>query len=201
MSRQLPGYETGRTVTPREPLLSHDGMIQVPIVLDAVNGVDGSNGTFTYEIRAGWLMGRIAASGLWTPCKRTTVNGTTGTVTAVVLANAAAFVVGDTITIGTDTGISITAIDYATNTITIASTTVADGDVVFSEDGSQTCRGMLLDFARLRKADNTAPANQSARLLIQGAVKISLLLGDATAIRADTAAKLSGIRFSDDHGQ
>lgn len=203
MGQHLPGYEVGRTVSDREILFSQGAMIQVPIVVDGALGIDGGNGNYSYELRAGWLMGRITASGRWVPCKRTTVTpagGATGTDVPVV--NAAAFKVGDVISVGADSNKTITAISYATNTITVSgSFTFANSEAVVAQDGSQTARGILLDFVKLKNDDNTAAVHRSAGLLIQGAVRVSRLLGDVAAIRADTNAKLGGFRFSDDYGQ
>lgn len=203
MGQHLPGYEVGRTAQNREVLFSTEGAIQVPIVVDGTKGIDGSNGTFNYEIRAGWLMGRVTASGRWVPCKRTTVTpagGATGTDVPVV--NAAAFKVGDVISVGADAGKTVTAVNYTTNTISVSgSFTFANNEAVVAEDGSQTARGVLLDFVKLKNDDNTAAIHRSAGLLIQGGVRVSRLLGDTAAIRADTGARLAGIRFSDEHGQ
>lgn len=200
---QLPGFEVGRSVEPREVVLTDAGSIRVPIVVDGDISIDGANTGFTYEIRAGWLMGRTA-SGRWCPCKRTRTNGASGgSSSTATVHNAAAFRVGDAIDIGATTNRNITAVNYAANTITFDGSAVSwsDGAAVAARDGSQTCRGVLLDFVRLRNADNTQSAHKSAGLLIQGAVKVERLLGDVTAIRADSNAKLAGIRFSDDHGQ
>lgn len=202
MSTILPGTRVGRSMVPREIMLSREAMIQVPIVLDPTLSVDGRNDVL-FEIRPGWLMGRVAASGRWTPCKRTTVTSTGGATAATIpVVNAAAFRVGDTISVGGDTGKQITAINYQTNVITVAGAafTFASSEPVLAEDGSQTCRGALLDFARLRDEDGVTPVPRSAGLLIQGAVQTAMLLGDVAAIRADGAARVGGLRFSDEHG-
>jgi hypothetical protein len=202
MSQHLPGYETGRSIRPREIMLTREAMIQVPIVVDGANSTDGGNTGFPYELRAGWPMAQVAATGLWTPCKRTTTTGAGGTGAAITVVDASAFLAGDAIDVGADTNQTIVSVDYATNTITLgASITWAADEAVVARDGSQTCRGFLLDFVRLRNEDNTAAADKSAGLLIQGAVKTEMLLGDMAAIRSDAQAKLAGIRFSDDHGQ
>lgn len=202
MSQHLPGYEVGRSMVDREVLFSGAGLISVPVVLDGNKAIDGANGSFTYEIRAGWLMGRVTTGGLWRPCPRTTASGSGSSSTALVVVNAAAFRAGDTIKIGSNANVVANAINYATNTLTLASAqSWSSGDAVRVQDGSETCRGVLLDFVKLRTDDNTLPASRSAGMAIQGAVKAGMLLGDAAAIRADTAAKLAGIRFSDEHGQ
>ena len=58
------------------------------------------------------------------------VNGTSGAVTAVVVDDADFFTPYSVISIDTDNDIQVTAVNYSTNTLTIASTTVADNDVV-----------------------------------------------------------------------
>lgn len=201
MSR-LPGFESGRSVAPREVVLTDAGSIRVPIVVDGELSIDGGNADFPFEIRPGWLMGRTA-SGRWTPCKRTRANGASGgTSNAVVVHNAAAFRVGDAIDIGAATNRNVVAVDYATNTITFdgSAASWSDAAAVAARDGSQTCRGVLLDFVRLRNGDDQ-PAHKSAGILIQGAVRTERLLGDVAAVRADSDAKLAGVRFSDEHGQ
>lgn len=192
MTSQLPGREAGRTIVDREisyggvPLEYHAG----GAVMNASKAIDGGNTGYTYEIRAGWPLGRITATGLLVPCKRTQVNQSGATGTAFIVDNAAAFRVGDTISVGADTGKVISAIDYTTNTITVGgSFTFADNEAVVAEDGSQTCIGFLGEFLRLRNADNTADQNQAvSKLVVGGVVNQSYLLGDITAILADTTS-------------
>lgn len=201
MGQHLPGYEVGRAVTMREVLLSTAGTILLPVVIDGNLGTDGGNTNYTYEIRAGWPIGRLTASGRFVPCKRTIANGAGSSTATLVVNNAAPFRVGDTIKVAANANVAINAINYGTNTITIASAqTWANGAEVRAQDGSETCRGILLDSVKLRNDDNTAPVHRSASMLIQGAVRVSMLLGDVAALRADAAAKLAGIRFSDEHG-
>lgn len=195
MGHKLPGYEAGRSVTPREILYSPEGAAYKPggIVVDGTKSKDGANTNYTFELRAGWAMGRITASGKYCPCKRTQVNGTSGSVTQITVDNAAPFVVGDTITVGGDTGKVITAIDYTANTIDWSGAiTVADNDVVFCEDGSGICCGFLADFVRLRNADNDAAEDKSAKLLIEGKVNKAMLLGDIDAIIATLSSHFLG---------
>ena len=188
MSQHLPGVETGRTMTPREIMLTREAMIQVPIVVDGNLGIDGGNTNSTDEIRAGWFMGRITASGRWTPCKRTLADGAGTSATALVVDNPGAFKAADSIKIGSGSAVTISALNYSTRTLTLAAArTWSDNDVVIAQDGSETARGLLLDFVKLRNGDNTAAAHKSAGLLIQGVLTVSMLLGDAAAIRADTS--------------
>lgn len=189
LGNAIPKYESLRTYTPREFFYSLEKQKIKPggILLDGTNGIDGGNTGYTYDLRAGWLMGQITASGKYVPLKRTRVKtGTTGTVTALTVDNAAAFIAGDVITVGADTGLTVSAVDYTTNTLTISSTAVVDGEAVFAEDGSKTCRGILFEFARLRNYDNSAAADKIAMLLTGGVINTAGLLGDWAALLAST---------------
>lgn len=181
------GRQTHNSVNLHDPLWNTKpgtyGFHVGGIVLDGTNGVDGVNSP-TYDIRPGWLLGRITATGLYVPLKRTRVNGTTGQQTQVVLDNSYAFRVGDVISIGSDTNITIADIDYATHTITIAATTVADNEEVVAQDGSATFAGILADFRRLRNLDNDAPENKSANMYNFGQIDTSKLYGDWAALLA-----------------
>lgn len=200
MGTHLPGVETGFQAQPREILLSTAGVITVPVVVDGDKSIDGDSPTETYDLRPGWLMGQVTASKLWTPCKRTRASSS-GTSATVPVDDAAAFRAGDVISVGSDANLTIASVNYASNQITVGSSfTFASGEAVVAQDGSQTARGILLDFVRLRNADNTDDLHKSATLLIAAFVDRDLVLGDLTAIRLDTSAKLAGIRFSDEHG-
>lgn len=209
MSTHLPGVETGFTAAPREILLSTSGVITIPIVVDGDKSVDGHSPSETYDVRPGWLMGRVTAIGRWTPCKRTRAlasssggeSSSGGDFTVVPVDDASAFRIGDVVSVGADANLTITDIDYDQDQITVDEPIAfAADEVVAAQDGSQTCRGILLDFVRLRNEDNTAGVHKSATLLVAGLVDVDKLLGDAPTIRLDTSAKLSGIRFSDEHG-
>jgi len=187
---KLPGYETLRSISPKEIAWGGVPLEFLPggIILDGTNGIDGGNTGYTFEMRPGWALGRITATGLYVPCKRTTTTST-GAVTALVVVNSYAFKVGDVISIGADTTKTVSAVDYTTHTLTISSTTVASGEAVVAEDGSQTCVGFLADFQRLRNYDNSAAENKTANLVVGGALNQSYLLGDITAILADATSK------------
>lgn len=203
MSYDLPGVETVYSVLPREVLLTHEGRIQVPIVLDPLKAIDGANGEHPEEIRAGWLLGRIAATGRWVPCKRTTVVSADGESATFSVENAAPFQAGDTVTVGPATGKVIASVDYAADTITLTASIEFDqDDAVFAEDGSATCRGVLGETVRLVAADGVTPVPKGASLILQGLVRSSQILGDSAACRADTASAslLAGVRFSADYG-
>lgn len=187
MGAKVPGFKQGRTFQPREirfAMAPNEGLyLPGGGLFDSAKAIDGGNTGYTEEIRAGWICGQITATKKWRPCPRTRVNGTAGAVTEVVVDDASAFIVGDVITIGSDTGITITAIDYSTNTITIASTTVADNEVVFAEDGSAIARAILDDHLDLLDADGAA-VDMVGKLLIDGKVDYAMLLGDVDSIIA-----------------
>ncbi len=188
----IPGYEAGDSQTPKEV----SGSSQLPlelkignIVLDGTNTADGANLLKTDEIRPGWALGRITATGKYCLCKRTQVNATGATGTAFVVDNAAAFRVGDAIDVGADTNLTITAINFSTNTITVGTSfTWADNEAVVARDGSQTCRGFVRDWRKLRNATNTAAADKEAEMIDGGVLNRSALLGDIAAILADSTS-------------
>lgn len=64
----------------------------------------------------------------------TTVDTSTGATTSLVVKDASGFKAGDVITIGTNADVDVSAVDYANETLTIASTTVAPGDVVYTQN-------------------------------------------------------------------
>ena len=182
---QLPGLTQGVTFTDRDPMLTRTGMVELPggIVLDGTNGNDFAN-TYTYDIRAGWPLGKITSSGLYVPCKRTTTTAAGSASTSLAVTNAAAFKAGDSIVVGPNAAQAIVSISG--NTITLTSAiSWGKGDVVRANDGSETCRGYLLNFARLRNHDNSAAANIPAQLAIGGWLNASYLLGDTDAIWSD----------------
>lgn len=199
----LPGQVTGQTYTPRNVLVSAYGLIEGQGVIDAAKAYDGGNTGYEDEIRAGTPMAVITATKLWVPCKRTQVNMTGATATDIVVDDARAFKVGDVITIGGDTGLTISAINYSTNTITIASTTVADNDAVFAEDGSGVCRGILNEFVKLKDTqfDGTWRNKPFAHLILAGHVDYSQIIGDIAAIRAASGMYLNQIVWNDQQGQ
>jgi hypothetical protein len=211
---ELPGQRiTDVGTTPRQFLLTtHDAVeLPGPIVLDHVNGYDGANTGREDELRAGQLMAKVTATGLWVPVKRTQVNGTSGANTEIILDDASAFQVGDVVTIGADTAITITAINYTTNTITITSTTVADNDPVFATAfanvvdaaGCAIARGILSQSVRLRSGipyeDDTVA--KSGVIVAKAFVNTDMILGDYEACLASGVTNyLNGILWSDRQG-
>ena len=205
---ELPGQRDSISASPRNIVASYTpppGHVPGGVVLDADYCYDGSQPDGDErKLRAGVPLARITASGLWAPCKRTRVNGTSGAVTAVVLDDARFFQVGDTVQIGSDTDVEITDIDYATNTITIASTTVADNEDVFvdhaDQAGLEICRGFLNEYVDLVDEDDTARNKQVAKVVNRGLLDASMILGDLDAIRNETGHFIQGILWDDQHG-
>lgn len=199
MSQHLAGFATGNTASPREALLCSEGTIQVPILLDS-GAFDGGNTGKTGEIRAGWLLGRLSASNRFVPCKRTRANGSGSTSVTLIVDNAAAFKVGDSVTLAGTNSTAVSAINYSSNTLTLAvSRSWSDDAVIASGDGASVPRGVLLDNVTMQQSDESAASHKSAGMLIQGAVKVAKLLGDVSSIRLDVSG-IYGIRFSDDFG-
>lgn len=196
---KLPGYETGRSVTPREIHHQEDFKLKPQgIALSGDAAIDGSNTGYTNEIRVGWVLGRISTgdyAGMYVPCKRTrarvNASGSSGTSSAagdfsiVVVDNAAAFKVGDVITVGGDTDLTILNVNYVTNEIKVDEPiTVTADEVVIAQDGSQTPVGILHNFRKLRNDENDAAANKSADMEIEGDYIKSMLLGDVDSMIA-----------------
>lgn len=100
----LPGQRDSISTTPRNIVASYTprpGYIVGGIVIDATYSYDGSQSTGDEQkLRAGIPMAKITSSGLWCPCKRTRVNGTNGSATAITVDDARFFQDTDTLTIG-----------------------------------------------------------------------------------------------------
>ena len=189
------GYVEGRTYTPREIWFAVEDRqnCYVPggLILDSSKAIDGGNIGYTNEIRAGWLLGRITGSGLAVPLKRTRVTAAGGATAATIpVDNAAAFKVGDTITIGGDTGKVITAVDYVANTITVGggAFTFANSEPVFAEDGSGICVGVTDQFAWLYDPRAAVAVNKGVRWITRGRLRSSMLLGDLAAVLASLSS-------------
>jgi hypothetical protein len=202
---QLPGQIAGETYTPRRIVLSDHGLIYAPGgVIDANNAYDGSNTGYEFQIRVGTPMARITATKLWVPCKRTTTNGAGSSSTTLVVHDARAFKAGDSIIIGSNSAVSISAINYATNTLTLASAeTWSDTNAVHANDGSETCRGFLDEWVNLKDVhfDGQLRNKPFGKLVVEGYLDYAMVLGDLNAIRADTGAFIAGIRWNDQQGQ
>ena len=124
-----------------------------------------------------------------------TVNGSSGAVTSLVVADATPFKAGDTITIGTDTGVAVSAVDYGTNTLTIASTTVADGELVYTENESSSFYKLLSETVRVSNLMRGYTAsNIFAPTRDVGEVRERIVRGLTATAKTFLAA--AGIRFN-----
>lgn len=189
---QLAGMQSGRNVTPRDVLRTRDGAIEIGGVMNSGTAIDGSNTGYTHIIRGGWLLGQITTTKKWVPLKRTRTKTFTSSgqsvqspaSTRIPVDNAAAFKVGDTIVVGGDSGLTITAVDYTKNHITISSAILfTANEEVYASDGSGVCKGVLLDDeVVLRDYENNSASDKPCRILVHGIVKQSLLLGDLASV-------------------
>ncbi len=209
----LAGVQVGRTISQRQVLRDPVHKIEVGGIM-AADAADGSNTGYTDRIRGGWLLGQDSTTKEWYPLKLTSVNGSgesssvAGDKTTFAVDNAAAFVVGDVVSVinnsslaVVESGLVITAIVYGTNRITVGDpVNVTDNYLVRAEDGSGVPRGILLDDeVYLRNADNTATEAKHIRILAHGFIKSSMILGDLTTARAVTNY-LGNILFDSDFG-
>lgn len=201
-AQAIPGYAAGRSLTPRQIIRQEgkDRATQISGVLDGTNGYDGANTSYEKELRAGWLLGRNSTTGKWAPVKRTKANGLGAATATLVVDNAAPFVVGDSVRVGSNAAVAINAIVYSTNTITLASAlTWADNEPVHVANGFETARGILMEYTRLRNQDNSANADKTANILIDGFFDQDKVLGDVAAVLEDydSIMALKFINFDD----
>jgi predicted RecA/RadA family phage recombinase len=129
-----PGPGATTTQTFKEVLASTDLQAKLPggVLLKSGFGV----------VAKGRVLGKITASSKYAPYAATTVktNASTGD-TTVELTDASAFIVGDMVVVGSDAAKAITAINYTTNVITLASALGANqnaGVAVKTNDGRET---------------------------------------------------------------
>lgn len=178
-------------------------------VVDATYAYDGSHTGYPQRLRAGTLMAQITASKQWVPCKRTAVTPAGGaTAQAIPVVDASLFKAGDTITVGSDTGKTIASVNYSTNTITVSDTAFAFANdaVVFGSGalaGSETARAVLDEIDGLDLVDpdtNAAEDRQTGRLVVDGFLIRSQVIGDLAAVEGATN-HLDDIRYDSDAGQ
>lgn len=213
---EQPGQRTTDAgMTPRQILMTTHDVVELPgpIIIDPTNSIDGANTGRTDELRAGCLMAQVTGTKKWVPVKRTRVKtGTTGTVTALTVDNAQFFIAGETISVGADTGLVVSAVNYATNTLTIPSTAVVDGEAVVvttfadtttSAAGSEIARAILSETVRLLTGIpyETTKVAKSGVLIVKAFVNTAMILGDYTACLASGVTNyLSGILWSSNQG-
>lgn len=201
MSHPVPGQHPGVFVSPRDVLLSYNGLRYGRGVLDAARATDGTNTGHEDELRPGTPLAQITTTRLWVPCKRTTASATVADSTALAVVDARAFKPGDSIKVGSNPAQPIVAVDYASHTLTLTSQiSWAADDAVVTEDGSQTPRAILNEFVKLRDDDGVLRNKLFGQAVIAGLVDPHQLLGDAAAVRTAADSKLSFIQWGDDAG-
>ncbi|MEM7812569.1 MAG: hypothetical protein AAF532_13935 [Planctomycetota bacterium] len=195
------GYSESRTVEPREILhamTAVEGMFLPGGIVVDDTAADGGNTDYTHEIREGWLMGQINASKKCVPLKRTRLDAAAAGATEITVDDASAFAVGDTITVGSATGQTISAINYATGVITLAAAVAqAEDAAVHAEDGSETFIGILGQFVDLNDEDANKIDFVGASLYVKGQFKYGKLLGDVDALIAHAQANYAVHALSD----
>lgn len=197
--------------TPRQILMSTHNVVELPgqIYIDGTNSQDGANTNRVDELRAGWLMAQITASKKWVPCKRTQANGAGVAATALIVDNAGAFQVGETLQIGSTTGV-ISAINFTTNTITLTvAKSWSDNDVVYTttlKDGTTSAAGVEIARAILSQSVRlltgipyeSTQVDKEGVLLARAYINSTMVLGDRAAITATGITNyLSGLSWSD----
>lgn len=164
-----------------EFLLS-DHMIRKGITIDDALVRTGQYTANIKLLKSGTVMAKVTATGLYGPVKKTTVaaNAALGA-TAVVLTDAAFFQVNDSVIIGTEAANTITAIDYATNTITVSALVAAQnaGVTVKTANGLEIADGILFNTTDLTDGDVTAA------ILTQAVVRATRLIANNALTQAD----------------
>lgn len=136
----------------------------------------------TYKIlKAGTVMGKVTATGLYGPVKKTTLAAQSNLgATTSTLTSAAFFQVGDSVLLGSETK-TLTAIDYATNVVTHTALAGQQnaGVTVKEDNGLETAEGILMNTVDLTDGD------VAAAILTHGVVKEARLFGSNTLTKAD----------------
>lgn len=189
------GSAANRTYTERNIYVGLDGgppgFLPGGGVIDATYAIDGKNGIYTGELRPGTPMARITTSKLWVPCKRTRVNGAASASDTIAVDDSRAFKVGDTITVNATGSLTITAIDYDNDELTLdGDVTAADNAVVFGSGalaGSETARCILDEFIDLYDQDARANVDRTfGRGVVKAKLLSTMILGDYASIVAAT---------------
>lgn len=210
----MPGQRDVFTATPRNVLVSDRAVVMTRGVVSATYAYDGKN-TKPDELRPGCLMAYVYGLGMWMPMKRTRVeSGTSGsgsgrTDVNLKVEESRFFKIGDTISVAVAAGTvnrTISDIDYDIDMLTLD--TAVDNPVIGGAviargtlDGAQTCRGILDTFLKLMDEDGEWRDKPVSNIVISGYVDVDAILGDLTAARADTSARLEQIMWSDRHGE
>lgn len=216
-----PGQRTGYTATPRDFWYTNHNRAWLPGPNYMISTArDGSNTGQTDEIRAGTILGKITASGLWTPCRRTAVvaggsgSGTGVGSTTIPVTDASAFIAGEVIHVVVTAGQgqaagtvarTITSIDYTNNLIVVDTAAQYNTGAAITADsggalaGAEIPRGILSETVRMLPPElyNSTARDTQIVVACAGFVDVRYILGDYAACRSATVNYLDKFMWSD----
>lgn len=131
------------------------------VVIDAskVPELDNAKKIRPYEVLA-----KITATGLYRPVGYTQIATAGSSITTVEVDSARPFVSGDTVTIGSTTGLSVTGVDYVNDEITVGTAiSPSVDDKVALESGAETAELVTLSGVDVSKGDQVIGAVDLAR--------------------------------------
>jgi hypothetical protein len=174
-----PGYTTDV-----EFLASRKNIVTKPVTLDADMFRTGQYTANKKIANSATPLGKVTASGLYGPVKKTTVKTTAAIgATNVELTDARFFQVGDSVVIGTEASKAISAINYDTNTITVTALAAeqAAGVTVKANNGLETAECILFNTVDLTDGDAAVAA------VTQAVVREARIPAVNSLIKADLA--------------
>ena len=209
----LPGYRTGISEnSPAQLLGSVNGVIRLPggAIIDATYAYDGKHTDRETHIRQGTPLAKITASNLWVPTKRTTVSAGgsgsgAGTSQEIPVVDSRAFKAGDTISVGGDTGLTVSSVDYDNDIITVSDSafSYSTGEAVIGSGdlaGSETTRAFLNEYCQLRDDDGIDRDKTVGEVIVAGLLNDDAVLGDLAAIRTSGNSEIGQITWLDTQG-
>lgn len=196
MSTPVPGYTSGRSVTPRRVLsqAGRDHHAVYGVIVSGSASIDQGNTSYTKYLRGGAFL--AYNSGVYAPVKRTKANGSGSSSTSLTVDSAIHFQAGDSVIVGDNTAQAIVSVSGSVITLTSAITWTDNCPVYV--DAYKTAVGILVDDeVNLWNADKSANVNATAVMVARGLVNYSALLGDITAILEDpqSAENLKAIQY------
>lgn len=139
------------------------------------------------QVKAGTILGKVTASGLYAPVKKTTLAANAlSTDTTITVADATFFQAGDEIDVNGTTA-TIDSINYGTNVITLTAQLGAaknSGDVVKATNGLGTADCIQLNTLDLTREDLTH-ADAAATAVTHGVVHEARVRGANSLTKAD----------------
>lgn len=172
-----------------EFLASRKNMVTKAVTLDADLVRTGQYTANKKILKSGTPLGKVTATGLFGPVKKTTVKTTAAANQKLVeLTDARFFQVGDTIVVGSEAAQAIAALNYDTGVATMTNNLVAEqaaGVTVKEDNGLETADCILFNTIDLTDGDAAAAA------LTQAVVKEARIPAVNSLIKAD----LSRVEF------